>query len=749
MKVLLIGNSQMQTYELPRMLALMSEAAPSAQPRLTISAVTVGGATLKTHWEAGEGPGSARARIAAEPWDYVVIQEIFCPKTPEFESYATLFDEFIRKNGAKTLLFATASVTPYYNAACRYPATFEQLNGMQLEFGKKRGVRVAAAGYAWMRYLGPEPSETQLLDLYHADKGHPGYKGTYIYACLLYACLSDHSPVGLISEFTAIRDGVCIATAEALKMQAVAWEQYLTDVASTPHQEQRLAFDRDLALEPVEINFSPGPQYAEKSRKWQGVPGLERAANGRLWATWFSGGCSEDQFNYAVLVTSADDGVSWSEPVLVIDPPEDVRAFDSMLWHDPRGRLWLFWAQCTHSGKTFDGRGGVWFIRCDDSGSSSPTWSAPRRIAHGVMKNRPTVLSTGEWLLPCAVWSHHGPYLHALPEEQFSNVLVSRDQGETFGRLGAADVPNRDCDEHMIVERRDASLWMLVRVKDGIGEAVSVDRGRTWQASPNAVLSGPCSRFHIRRLRSGRLLLINHFNFTGRSHLTAMLSEDDGVTWPHRLLLDERTNVSYPDAVETAEGRLLMIYDRNRLGEGEILLQSFTEEEVLLNRTPGYENRCPRIISHMHRVHLGTAPAPLEDARFIDHLINVTRKGEGTDRVSIQAQGDDGELLILPFSFTGAGLYLDFTTAPGGSIRVELHDFMGCAIPGYTLDDCRELKGGRAERRVQWKQGCDLSGLAGQLIRMRFTLCQAELFSFRFKSASAPETGLSPRLASP
>ena len=30
-------------------------------------------------------------------------------------------------------------------------------------------------------------------------------------------------------------------------------------------------------------------------------------------------------------------------------------------------------------------------------------------------------------------------------------------------------------------------------------------------------------------------------------------SDDDGATWPHHLLLDERTNVSYPDAIETPE----------------------------------------------------------------------------------------------------------------------------------------------------------------------------------------------------
>lgn len=489
---------------------------------------------------------------------------------------------------------------------------------------------------------------------------------------------------------------------------------------------------KDLALNPVNVNFSPGPQYAEKSRKWQGIPGIELAANGRLWAAWYSGGCTEDQFNHVLLVTSDDNGINWSEPVLVIDPPGDIRASDPVLWHDPLGRLWLFWMQSAHAGKTFDGRGGVCYIRCDNSGSASPIWSTPRRIANGIMMNKPTVPSSGEWLLPCAVWSHKCPYFHSLPGEQFSNVIITRDQGETFELLGSADVPNRDCDEHMIVERKDGTLWMLVRVKDGIGEAVSNDCGRTWQASPKAVMPGPCSRFHIRRLCSGRLLLINHFNFTGRSHLTAMLSDDDGKTWAHRLLLDERTNVSYPDAVETPEGRIVMIYDRSRLGEGEILFQTFSEEDILLNRNPGHAGRRPQIISHAHRLDIGSENAPLEDNRLVDHMINVVMEKHDSGRASIHSACNDGEFILLPFRFAGSSLYLDFSTSPTGSIRVELHDFMGIPLKCYTLDDCLELKGDGMERMVYWKQGADVSALSGQLIRMRFSMSHANLYSFHF-----------------
>ncbi len=171
--------------------------------------------------------------IKSRKWDYVVIQEIFNIGEQKFQDYAAKFDELIRKSGSKTVLFATASVTEYYSASFRYPDAFRKLNDMQVSFGKAKGIPVAAAGLAWMKYLGPNPSEAQRLDLYHSDKGHPGSKGTYIYACLLYAVITGKSPEGLTSEFPNIRGGITIAKQEATNMQKAAWQEYQEAVQRT------------------------------------------------------------------------------------------------------------------------------------------------------------------------------------------------------------------------------------------------------------------------------------------------------------------------------------------------------------------------------------------------------------------------------------------------------------------------------------------------------------------------------------
>jgi hypothetical protein len=339
------------------------------------------------------------------------------------------------------------------------------------------------------------------------------------------------------------------------------------------------------SLQPAEFFLSPGPEFADDQRLWQGIPGLERAPGGRLWATWYSGADGEGPGNIIVLVTSADDGQTWSAPSLVVRHPDPgSRCYDPCLWVDPLGRLWLFWTQ---SGQFFDGRAGVWAARCEDPDAAQPTWSTPRRLCHGIMMNKPLVLSTGEWGLPAAVWSHTEAKPEETASERFSNLVVSTDAGETWSWRGGADVPNRCFDEHMIIERRDGSLWMCVRRHDGIGEAISTDRGYTWVATPDPIRPGPNTRFFLRRLASGRLVLVYHDSASVRSHLTAWLSDDDGRSWIGGLLLDERAGVSYPDGVQAPDGSLYLIYDYRRgdcyaMGKDrEILMAVVTEDDIL------------------------------------------------------------------------------------------------------------------------------------------------------------------------
>ncbi|PAW76535.1 MAG: hypothetical protein B9S32_14920 [Verrucomicrobia bacterium Tous-C9LFEB] len=365
----------------------------------------------------------------------------------------------------------------------------------------------------------------------------------------------------------------------------------MTSRTSTFRHDSNLHVD---SLSPVRVNHRPGATYAASTRLWQGIPGVECTAAGTLFATWYSGGKGEGPDNYVLLQRSRDEGKTWSEPLLVIDPPDKVRAFDPALWIDPLKRFWLIWSQ---SFLWYNGRAGVWFIRCDQPDAEKLEWTEPQRIGNGVMMNKPLVTTTGEWLFPIAVWKTVDPKLPELQQEALSSVFASVDEGRSFTRRGGSDVPLRTFDEHMLVEQRDHRLWMWVRTQYGIGQSHSTDGGVTWSEGTPTAIAGPDARFHVRRLPNGRLLLINHYRFTKRSHLTASLSEDDGLTWTSHLLLDERAEVSYPDATVTPDGAIHVIYDRERHKAREILLARFTEDEVLAGAITHSESYLKRIVS--------------------------------------------------------------------------------------------------------------------------------------------------------
>jgi len=347
-----------------------------------------------------------------------------------------------------------------------------------------------------------------------------------------------------------------------------------------------------------QVIFNPADsKFKTPNRQFQGIPAIAETSDGALWAAWYSGTLGEGAGNFVILVKSEDKGKSWSEPLLAIDPPgEKSRAYDPCLWVDPKERLWLFWARSENG--WYDGRAGVWSMRLDKPENASSKWSEPVRHCDGVMMNKPTITSKGEWLFPVGHWKLGDSPL----ELAFSKAYVSDGDGEAWTLRGQADVPDRSFDEHMIVERKDASLWMLVRTKYGIGESFSFDDGRTWTPGQDSKLGGPCSRFFIRRLKSGRLILVNHKS-KKRDNLTAWLSEDDGKTWKGELLLDEREGVSYPDGVECADGKIRVIYDFNRgdnysLGKDkEILMAVFEESEVLAGKLSKPGSKLKQIVN--------------------------------------------------------------------------------------------------------------------------------------------------------
>jgi hypothetical protein len=227
------------------------------------------------------------------------------------------------------------------------------------------------------------------------------------------------------------------------------------------------------------------------------------------------------------------------------------------------------------------------------------------------MMCKPTVLKNGNCLFPISDWEARRS---GLPSAASAAVYAgsTRQDGRHFRLLGQALVPLdvRQYDEHMVVERKDASLWMLVRTRYGIGESVSTDGGRTWTEVAPSSIQHATARFFITRLKSGNLLLVKHGAVgerTGRSHLTAFVSNDDGKTWQGGLLLDERNGVSYPDGQQTADGTIYITYDFSRRQHREILMGVFTEADVLAAKAISGKARLQVLVNKVP----GAAPFPV------------------------------------------------------------------------------------------------------------------------------------------
>jgi len=101
--------------------------------------------------------------------------------------------------------------------------------------------------------------------------------------------------------------------------------------------------------------------------------------------------------------------------------------------------------------------------------------------------------------------------------------------------------------------------------------------------------------------------------------------------------------------------------------------------------------------------------------------------------VSVHAAYSGGEFITHPLMFEGRNLVINYSTSAAGSVQVEIMDKDGQPIPGFMLDECPEIYGDEIEKVVEWKSHSDLGQISGQVIRLRFVMKDADLYSLRFR----------------
>lgn len=99
-----------------------------------------------------------------------------------------------------------------------------------------------------------------------------------------------------------------------------------------------------------------------------------------------------------------------------------------------------------------------------------------------------------------------------------------------------------------------------------------------------------------------------------------------------------------------------------------------------------------------------------------------------------EAGAEAGELVTQPFCCNGDRLFVN-ADAQNGSVAVEVLDEKGAPIKGFESNVCRivhtDTLAQQSDGWIQWQAERDLKTIQGKQIQLRFTLENAQLYSFR------------------
>ncbi len=180
--MLFIGNSFTERNNVPRLLAELASARGLSVAHELIS---VGGASLRGHWNAG----LAAQTIEAGGYDYVVLQEqstLPVKNAKRMAENVRLFDDLIKRAGSKTVLYMTW-------ARQHAPETQQAITDAYNAIGRELAAIVVPVGLAWQGFL----AKHDMPVLHDRDGSHPTLAGSYLAACVFLAVLFNQNPIGI------------------------------------------------------------------------------------------------------------------------------------------------------------------------------------------------------------------------------------------------------------------------------------------------------------------------------------------------------------------------------------------------------------------------------------------------------------------------------------------------------------------------------------------------------------------------
>jgi sialidase-1 len=404
----------------------------------------------------------------------------------------------------------------------------------------------------------------------------------------------NRQPAG---EPLELRDGACVVPLNRPLSSGVNEIRLL----AKPLPGAKLGETVSLAITAITIDGKPQPLQGAVSRqriamllrkpgddgsKFYRIPGLATSNQGTLLAIYdirykHIGDLPADID--VGLSRSTDGGQTW-EPMQVLmdiggnDAKEGV-GDPAILVDRKSGRIWVaaLWA---HNGKSLaaskpglklDESGQLVVSYSDDDGK---TWSEPRNITAEaapdkdwrILFNGPgsgIAMRDGTLVFAAQYWDAKN-----LPH---STILWSRDAGKSW-HCGTGAKP--DTTEAQVVELDDGSLMLNMRDNHGGSRSVAVTRdlGQTWTEHPTSrrALPEPVCQASILRIASVKdgapkslIAFFNPRSPKGRKDMTLQLSEDEGMTWPRRQLINPAPCWGYSCLTMIDAKTLGVLYETN------------------------------------------------------------------------------------------------------------------------------------------------------------------------------------------
>jgi len=167
-----------------------------------------------------------------------------------------------------------------------------------------------------------------------------------------------------------------------------------------------------------------------------------------------------------------------------------------------------------------------------------------------------------------------------------SLVAISDDDGQTW--RASAPIVGLGPTQPSFVRKKNGLVAAYLRDSgDGPNRvmlSVSKDDGETWSVARDTDIPNPDSSLEVVALRDGLWVMVCNDTPLGRHRLSALVSKDEGATWPQRRAIEPSEgrgkSFAYPSVIQTRDGRIQMTYSYTS-NEGNCIRHCIVNREWL------------------------------------------------------------------------------------------------------------------------------------------------------------------------